>query len=158
GRTYGNETCHVCAGIDDIWKALKDVEAKGGYDPIGPGEEVEGEVDILDGLNLPIPIQAPRDDDEVSAKKTKKPRRTSALSQKMVDDAEKHGLYEALDLTAEEVHAVEWAAEEARLHPEKLGDVGELTAGDDELLKGVEIDEDRKAGPKDSKKKKKLSK
>lgn len=32
-------------------------------------------------------------------------------------------------------------AEDALLHPERLGDVGELIAGDDELLEGVEPDE-----------------
>jgi hypothetical protein len=31
-------------------------------------------------------------------------------------------------------------AQDAMLHPEKLGDVGELIKGDDELLKGVDPD------------------
>ncbi len=33
-------------------------------------------------------------------------------------------------------------AQDALLHPERLGDVGELVAGDDELLEGVETEED----------------
>ena len=33
-----------------------------------------------------------------------------------------------------------FVAKDALAHPEQLGDVGELMAGDDELLRGVEVD------------------
>lgn len=39
-------------------------------------------------------------------------------------------------------HFLSFLAEDALRHPERLGDVGDLIAGDDELLEGVEPDEE----------------
>jgi len=90
-------------------------------------------------------------------------RRRADILQKMVTQAEEDGLYESLDVTPDQVRVVELEAEladkdaeiarlrralenlvtqlvnaladDAAAHPEKLGDMGELLKGTDELLK-----------------------